>query len=41
MLELSDKNNKTSGKRLRHLRKSLGYQHANAFAKFLGIPPSR
>ena|SRR5580765_6061001 len=38
---MSDKKNKTVGKRLRRLRKALGYRHANTFAFFLGIPASR
>ena len=40
-LEMSDKKNKVIGRRLRHLRKSLGYEYANTFARYLGIQDNR
>ena len=40
-LEMSDKNNKVIGRRLRPLRKSLGYEYANTFARHLGIQDNR
>lgn len=41
VFEMSDKKNQIIGRRLRLLRQVKGYRHANAFAAFLGIPPSR
>jgi hypothetical protein len=41
VVEMSDKMNKTVGKRLRHMRRALGYRHANMFAAYLGVPPTR
>ena len=38
---MADKKNKTVGRRLRHLRKALGYQYGNAFARHLGIMDAR
>ena len=40
-LEMSHKNNKIVGRRLRHLRKSLGYEYAKDFAHYLGIQDNR
>ena len=40
-LEMSDKKNKIVGRRLRHLRKSLGYEYASTFARYLGIQDNR
>ena len=40
-LEMSDKKNKTVGRRLRHLRKSLGYEYASTFARSIGIQDNR
>ena len=39
--EMADKKTKTVGRRLRHLREALGYQHGNAFARHLGIMDAR
>ena len=41
VVEMADKKNKTVGRRLRHLRRSLNYQHANTFAHSLGISDNR
>jgi hypothetical protein len=41
VLEMSDKKTKTVGRRLRHLREALDYQHGNAFARYLGIQDAR
>ena len=38
---MSHKKSQAIGRRLRLLRQVKGYRHANAFAAFLGIPPSR
>jgi transcriptional regulator with XRE-family HTH domain len=40
-LEMSNKKNRVIGRRLRHLRKSLGYEYANTFARSLGIQDNR
>lgn len=40
-LEMSHKKNKVIGRRLRHLRKSLGYEYASTFARSLGIQDNR
>lgn len=38
---MSDKKSKVVGRRLRHLRKSLGYEYASTFARSLGIQDNR
>ena len=38
---MSDKLNRTIGNRLRRLRVARGYGTANAFARYLDLPPSR
>lgn len=40
-LEMSDKKNKIVGRRLRHLRRALGYEYASTFARWLGIQDNR
>src|SRR5580765_2342296 len=38
---MPDKKNKIVGRRLRHLRRALGYEYASTFARWLGIQDNR